>query len=153
MLTKEKLDRHLAGQSTGIPFLTMKEENEQRHKTIVFNENNVLGATIDKLTSILGNLSTQNRQSKPFKPRVYQGRGQPLTDSGGHDQYYYNKNRNKFYDKSRPYDKNKRYDKNNQNFSDVGTTLEMIGIEVNKIDKIGGTLWIKTGHMTKVEVG
>ena len=37
ILTKEKLDKQSAGQSTeGLKFLTMKEENEQRHKTVVF---------------------------------------------------------------------------------------------------------------------
>ena len=53
----------------------MKEENEQRHKRVVFNERNVICAKIDKLISMIGKLSTQNRQSKPFRPRVYQGRG------------------------------------------------------------------------------
>ena len=82
ILTKEKFDRHLAGQSTEAPpFLTMKDEDEQRHKTVLFNESNVKGAKIDKLTSMLGKLSTQNRQSKPFKLRVYRGRGQSWTNS------------------------------------------------------------------------
>ena len=76
ILTKEKLDRQLAGQSTGTPpFLRMKKENEQRHKMVAFNERNVIGAKINNLKSMLGKLSTQNRQSNPFKPRVYQGRG------------------------------------------------------------------------------
>ena len=42
---------------------------------LLFNESNVKGAKIDKLAIMLGKLSTQNRQSKPFKPRMYQGRG------------------------------------------------------------------------------
>ena len=37
--------------------------------------------------------------------------------------------------------------------SEVRTALEMIGIEVNIIKVIGGTLKIETGHMTEVEVG
>ena len=64
----------------------MKEENEQRQKTVVFNESNIIGAKIDTLTSMLGKLSTQNRQSKSIKQRVYQSRGQPLTTSGIGDQ-------------------------------------------------------------------
>ena len=76
ILTKEKLDRQLARQSTGTPLLlTMKEENEQRHKAVEFNKSNIIGAKIDKLTSIIGKLTTQKRQSNPFKPRVYRGRG------------------------------------------------------------------------------
>ena len=38
----------------------------------MLDENNAMGATIDKLTSMLEEISTQNRQSKPFKTRVYQ---------------------------------------------------------------------------------
>ena len=40
------LDWQLAGQGTGAPcFFTMKGERE--HKTVVFNESNVLNAKID----------------------------------------------------------------------------------------------------------
>ena len=67
---------------------------------VVFNESNVIGAKIYKLTSIIGNLSTQNRWSKPFKLRVYQSRGCPLTYLGIGDQYNKNINRNRFCDKA-----------------------------------------------------
>ena len=83
---------------------------------VVFNESNVIGAKIDNLTSMLGNLSTQNGQPKPFKPQVYQGRGWPLTNSGRGDQCHINNNRNRFYGKGRSYDKSLRYNRNNQNF-------------------------------------
>ena len=43
-------------------FLTVKEENEQRNQMVVFNESNVIGAKIDKLTSMIGKLSTWNSQ-------------------------------------------------------------------------------------------
>ena len=55
--------------------LTVKEENEQRQKLVVFNVSKVISAKIGKLTSMLGKLTTEKRQSKPFRPRVYQGRG------------------------------------------------------------------------------
>ena len=93
----------------------MKEENEQRHNTEVFNESNVKGAKIDKVTSMLGKLSTQNSQLKLFKPRIYQNRGRPLTNSGRGD-HYNNKNRNRFHDKGRSYDKSRSYNRNIQNF-------------------------------------
>ena len=74
ILTKEKSDRQLAGQNTeAAPFLTVNEENEQRHMMVVFNESNIISAKIDMLTLMLGKLLTQNRQSKPMKPRLYQG--------------------------------------------------------------------------------
>ena len=51
ILTMEKLDGHLAGQSTGSPsFLTMNEENKQRPKMVVFNESDITGAKFYKLT-------------------------------------------------------------------------------------------------------
>ena len=57
IFTKEKSDRQLQGQTTEIPpFLTVKEDNEQRHKMVVFNECNVIGAKFYKLTSMLGKL-------------------------------------------------------------------------------------------------
>ena len=46
----------------------------------MFNESNIIGADIDNLTSMLGKLSTQNRQSKPFKPKAYPGWVQPMTN-------------------------------------------------------------------------
>ena len=52
---------------------------------VVFNESNISRAKIDKLISMLGQLFTQ---SKPFKPGVYQGRRQALTNSGRGDQYH-----------------------------------------------------------------
>ena len=74
--TKETLYSQMARQITGaLPFLTIKEDREQRQKTVMFGESNVMGAKTNMHTSMRGKLSTENRQSKPFKPRVYQGRG------------------------------------------------------------------------------
>ena len=42
---------------------------------VVFNESNVIGSMTDKLTSMIGKLSTQNRQTKPFKPLTNSGMG------------------------------------------------------------------------------
>ena len=56
----QKLDRQITGQSMGAQlFVTMKGEKEQRYKTVVFDESNVMGAKIDKLTSMLGNLYSE----------------------------------------------------------------------------------------------
>ena len=99
VLTKEKFDRQEAGQAAGaIQLLMMTEEDEERHKVVVFDESNMIGDKINKLASVLGKLSTQNRQSKPFKQRIYQGRGQPLKNSGIEDQCT---NGIRFYDKGR----------------------------------------------------
>ena len=79
--TKDKFVRHLAGRSGGTsPFLVIEGE-EPKQKMIAFNKSNLMGAKIDKFTSMVEKLSTQHRQSKPFKPRVYQGRGKPFANS------------------------------------------------------------------------
>ena len=102
----------------------MTEGNEQRHKVVVFNEGNVIGARIDKFTSMLGKLSTQNRQSKPFKPGVYQGRGHAMINSGMGDEHYNDRIRNI----TRP-----------SGTLEAGTILEMIEIEVDMIKVIKET--------------
>ena len=48
----------------------MTEENEQKDKAVVFHENNIIGAKIDKLTSMIGKLYTKYRQLKPKRSRV-----------------------------------------------------------------------------------
>ena len=45
----------------------MKEENEQRHQKVLFNENNIIDAKIGWVTSMIGKLSIENRQLKGFK--------------------------------------------------------------------------------------
>ena len=55
ILTKENLDRQLAGESTGTPsLLTMREDRKQWQRTVMFDESNVMDAKIDKLASVLG---------------------------------------------------------------------------------------------------
>ena len=103
ILHKEKLDRQLTGQSMGAPFLKMK--GERQHKTVVFNESSGLDSMIERLTSMLGKLSAQNRQMKFFKLRVYQCRGKPLINSGKAVQHYDRNNHKRSYDRCRLYDK------------------------------------------------
>ena len=67
-------------------------------RTVVFKENNELDAKIDKITSMIGNISSKNRQAKPFKPRVHQGRGRPLTNSGRGVHYNDRNNNDRIYD-------------------------------------------------------
>ena len=77
----------------------MNKEKDHRQKTEVFDDSNVIGVKIDKHTIIIGRISTQQEQSKPFKPRLYQGKGQSFINLGRGDQYY-NNNRNGFYEKT-----------------------------------------------------
>ena len=49
--------------------------------------------------SIIGKFSTQTKGSKPFKPKVYQGRGRPLMNSGRGVYYNNRAYSNRFCDK------------------------------------------------------
>ena len=68
----------------------------------------------------------QNRQSKQFKPNVCQRRGKPLTNSGRGNQYYNNKNRNRFYHKGSHMIQIEVII-GTIRISEAGTTVEMIG--------------------------
>ena len=48
--------------------MTLKEVPKQN--TVTFSEESVMTDKIDNLTSLIGKLATQNRQSRPFKSRV-----------------------------------------------------------------------------------
>ena len=77
ILMKEKIDRQWAGQTSLTLFLTMKDNF---NKKVTFDTMDNIEQQIDKLTLMIGKWVTEDkRQSKPFKPRVYQsnrGRGQ-----------------------------------------------------------------------------
>ena len=82
VLTKEKLDRQLTGQSS-TPFMRMTSNDNYSMQT-----NNKRGVTfdvmetlernsncIDKLTSLVSDMKmTIDRKPSPYKPRIYQGR-------------------------------------------------------------------------------
>ena len=82
VLTKEKLDRQLAGQ-TSTPF--MKATINDSHSTqnnpkrgVTFDAMETLERNsdcIDRLTSLVSNMKmTMDRKQSPYKPRIYQGR-------------------------------------------------------------------------------
>ena len=70
MLTKEKLDKQLAGQTSSTPFLNMRDSQS---KKVSFNVCNDLEQKIERLTVMMDKLVTKdNGSSKPFKPQIYQ---------------------------------------------------------------------------------
>ena len=83
MLTKEKLDRQLTGQSC-TPFMKATSNSEshspQSHqkKGVTFDAMETLERNtdcIDRLTSLVSNLKmTIDRKQPQYKPRIYQGR-------------------------------------------------------------------------------
>ena len=87
ILTKERPYRQQTGSSLGLtPFMALKKVKESQQNTVTFSEESVMNEKIDKLASLIGNPPsqvTQNRQLRPFKSRVYQGKGRLLTIFSG----------------------------------------------------------------------
>ena len=70
ILTKEKIDRQLAGQTSSTPFMSVRDGHNKR---ATFDKTDDIEQKIDKLTTMMGKLVTEDEgQSKPFKPQVYQ---------------------------------------------------------------------------------
>ena len=74
IMTKEKLDKQLMGQTSTSPFLSVRDGTDRR---VSFNTKDELGHKIDKLTVIMSKLAAKdNHKRKPFKPQIYKRRGQ-----------------------------------------------------------------------------
>ena len=81
VLTKEKLDRQLTGQSS-IPFMkaTINDSHstQSNHKKrVTFDAMETLERNsdcIDRLISLVSNMKmTMDRKQSPYKPKIYQG--------------------------------------------------------------------------------
>ena len=69
MLTKEKIDKQLAGQSSSTPFMNIRDS---QGKKVSFNMQDDLEQKIDKLMVMMDKLVTEDdRCSKPFRPQIY----------------------------------------------------------------------------------
>ena len=74
ILTKEKLDKQLTGQTSTSPFLSIRDRTERR---VSFNTKDELEDKIDKLTVVMSKLAAKdNHERKPFKLQIYKSRGQ-----------------------------------------------------------------------------
>ena len=74
ILTKEKLDKQLTGQTSTSPFMSVREGTDRK---VSFNTRDKLGDKIDKLTVIMSKLAAKDsHERKPFKPQIYKCRGQ-----------------------------------------------------------------------------
>ena len=63
---KEKIDRQLAGQTSLTPFMNIRDSLNKR---VTFNMTDGIEQKIDKLTTMMGKLVTEDEGlSKPFKP-------------------------------------------------------------------------------------
>ena len=68
MLPKEKIDKQLAGQTSSLPFMSVRDSQNKR---VSFNTLDDLQQKIDRQTVMMGKLVTEDEGcSKPFKPQV-----------------------------------------------------------------------------------
>ena len=70
MLTKEKIDKQLARQTSSTPFRSVRDSQSKRVTFSVVDDSE---QKIDRLTVMMGKLATEDeRHPKPFKPQMYQ---------------------------------------------------------------------------------
>ena len=88
IITKEKKDRQLPGQSSSTPFMSI---NDSHSRKVSFDTRKELGDKIDKLVLMIAKLTTRDsRSGRQFKSQIYQGKGrgqnQSNYDSDNYDQ-------------------------------------------------------------------
>ena len=65
ILTKEKLDKQLTGQTSASPFMNIREGTERK---MSFNARDELGDKIDKLTVMMNRLAAMDsNEERPFR--------------------------------------------------------------------------------------
>ena len=69
IMTKEKLDKQLTGQTSTIPFMSVRDGTERR---VSLNTRDELGDKIDKLTLVMSKPTARDsHERRPFKPQIY----------------------------------------------------------------------------------
>ena len=93
ILTKEKIDRQLAGQTSLTPFMSIKESFS---KKVTFNTADGVEQKINKLMVMVGKLVMEDKgQNRSFKPQVYQSNRDRCQNRHNYDQ-------RRFHDRFRP---------------------------------------------------
>ena len=95
ILTKEKLDKQLTGQTSTSPFMGVKDWTERR---VSFNTRDELGDKMDKLTLVMSKLTARDsHKSRFFKPQIYKSREQNRSyGQGGYQNRSNNRDRGHF---------------------------------------------------------
>ena len=90
MLTKEKIDKQLVGQTSSTPFMSVTDSQSKR---VTFDTVDDLGQKIDRLTVMMGKLVTEDEgHPKPFKPHVYQSNRGRNQNRGNYEGRFRNNN-------------------------------------------------------------
>ena len=119
ILTKEKIDRQLAGQSSSTPFMHVKDNYNKR---VSFDTGDRLEDKIDKLTAMMGKLAARDSDiTRPFKPQIYQskrrGQSRNFYDTHNCDRgNYINRYRPDSNDRRNQYAQNRSRPKYEQNY-------------------------------------
>ena len=74
ILTKEKIDRQLAGQSAFTPFMSIKD-SYSNNKRVTIDTQDGLEEKIDRHTTMMSKLTAKDEGlKKQFKPKIFQGK-------------------------------------------------------------------------------
>ena len=85
ILTKEKLDKQLTGQSSSSPFMSIREGPSRR---VSFDTREELNDKIDKLTVMTGKLAAKDSgRTRQFKPQIHQNKGRGQNRGYGQRNY------------------------------------------------------------------
>ena len=97
ILTKEKLDKQLTGQTSTSPFMSVRDGTERR---VSFNARDELGDKIVKLTVVMSRLAAKDsHERRPFKPQIYKSKGQSRSyNQGSYQNRSGSRNRGQFKD-------------------------------------------------------
>ena len=100
ILTKEKLDKQLTGQTSTSPFMNVRDGTEWK---VSFNTIGELGDKIDKLMVVMSGLAAKDGHHKrSLKPQIYKSRGQNRSYNQGSYQYRLDSRNRGQYINSRP---------------------------------------------------
>ena len=81
ILTKEKLDKQLTGQTSTSPFMSVREGTDRR---VSFNTRDELGDKIGKFTVVMSKLAVKDsHERRPFKPQIHKSMGQNRSHGQG----------------------------------------------------------------------
>ena len=88
ILTKEKLDRQLSGQTSATPFMNIRDGY---YRMVSFDTKEELGDKIDKLAVMIGKLATRDSGTNmQFKPQIHQSIGR-VQNRNYHQKNYQNR--------------------------------------------------------------
>ena len=100
ILTKEKLDKQLTGQTSTSPFMNVRDGTERK---VSFNTRDKLGDKIDKLTVVMSRLAAKDgHEKRPFKSQIYKSRGHNRSYNQGSCQNRPDSRNRGWYTNSRP---------------------------------------------------